>query len=78
MRGQRNTQEPLYISIRLEEMVPRDHLLRRIARRIDFGFIDQKTWDLYITTGRPSVDPQVLVRMMLIGYLFGISSVLFL
>lgn len=74
MRGKRKDQEPLFVSIRLEEMVPGNHLLRRMARKIDFGFIDEKTRDLYSTTGRPSVDPQVLVRMMLIGYLFGITS----
>jgi transposase len=74
MRGQRKQQEPLFVSIRLEEMVPENHLLRRMLRRIDFGFIDEKTRDLYSSTGRPSIDPQVLIRMMLIGYLFGLSS----
>ncbi|MDD5262281.1 MAG: transposase, partial [Methylacidiphilales bacterium] len=74
MRGRQQKQQPLFVNIRLEEMVPGNHLLRRIERKIDFNFIDQKTQDLYSTIGRPSIDPQVLVRMMFIGYLFGIHS----
>ncbi len=62
------------MSIRLEQMVPADHILRRIGRRIDFSFIETQTTGLYSHTGRPSIDPQVLIRMMLIGYLFGITS----
>ena len=55
-------------------MVPHDHILRRIERAIDFSFIDRRTEALYSHTGRPSVPPQVLVRMMVVGYLFGITS----
>lgn len=55
-------------------MVPDDHILRRIDRIIDFSFIEKATKDLYSQIGRPSIDPQVLVRMMLVGYLYGITS----
>jgi transposase len=74
MKGQRNAQETLFACVRLENMVPHDHILRRIERTIDFSFIDRRTEDLYSHTGRPSVPPQVLVRMMVVGYLFGITS----
>lgn len=55
-------------------MIPPDHILQRIQQAIDFSFIDRLTAGLYSPTGRPSVPPQVLVRMMLIGYLYGITS----
>ena len=74
MRGKLNNQESLFVVIRLEEMVPEKHLLRRIKANIDFSFIDKQTEGLYSDKGHPSIDPQVLVRMMLIGYLFGITS----
>lgn len=74
MRGNLNTQESLFVAIRLEEMVPDNHLLRRIKEAIDFSFIDKHTKGFYSDKGRPSIDPQVLVRMMLIGYLYGITS----
>ena len=74
MKGQRIAQEPLFACVRLEDLVPHDHILRRIERTIDFSFIDRRTESLYSHTGRPSVPPQVLVRMMVVGYLFGITS----
>jgi transposase len=45
-----------------------------MERRLDLSFIDATTKELYSSTGRPSVDPQLLVRMMMVGYLFGITS----
>ncbi len=60
--------------ISLESLVPSDHIVRLMEKHIDFSFIDKRTEGLYSTKGRPSVDPQVLIRMMLIGYLHGITS----
>jgi transposase len=74
MKGQQPPQGSLFACVRLEQMIPGDHLLRRIQRAIDFRFIDRLTEPLYSGMGRPSVPPQVLVRMMLVGYLYGISS----
>ena len=51
-----------------------DHLLRLVDKHIDFRFIRGKVKHLYSHTGRPSVDPEVLLRMLLIGYLYGITS----
>lgn len=64
----------MFYYVRIEDLVPEDHLLRLIDRHIDFGFIRGKVKHLYSHTGRPSIDPEVLLRMLLIGYLYGITS----
>ena len=64
----------MFTYVRVEELVPHDHILRQIDRLIDFSCVHEKTRGLYSHTGRPSVDPEVLIRMMLIGYLYGIIS----
>lgn len=59
----------------IDELVPKDHLLRKIDKAIDFSFIHDKVKDLYCAdNGRPAVDPVVLFKMLFIGYLFGIRS----
>jgi len=59
----------------LEQMIPEDHLLRRIDRAIDFGFIGKLCEPLYcLDNGRPAVDPELLFRMIFIGYLYGVKS----
>ncbi len=58
----------------IEDMVPKDYLLRKIDRHINFSFIYDKTKDLYSNFGRRGIAPEVLFKMMLIGYLFGIRS----
>ena len=59
----------------LEDYVPKDHLLRKIDRHIDFSFIRELTEDLYCAdNGRPAVHPVSLFKMLFIGYLFGIRS----
>lgn len=61
--------------VTLEELVPQDHLLRHIARHIDFHFIREATRHLYCEdNGRPAIDPVRLFKMLFIGYLFGIRS----
>ena len=61
--------------VTLEELVPKDHLLRKIDRHIDFSFIHNEVRHLYCEdNGRPAVDPLVLFKMLFIGYLFGIRS----
>lgn len=71
---QREKQSELeFISI--EDLVPRDHLLRKIDKTIDFEFIRDKVRDLYCAgNGRPSIDPVILFKMLFIGYLHGIRS----
>ena len=63
-----------YYGLSLERLVPDDHLLRLIANAVDFSFIRPLCRPFYSHTGRPSVDPVVLFKMLLIGYLYGISS----
>ena len=61
--------------VSIGELVPRDHLLRKIDKAIDFRFIYDKVKDLYCPdNGRPAIDPVVLFKMLFIGYLFGIRS----
>lgn len=61
--------------ISIEELVPQDHLLRKIDRYIDFEFIRELTAPLYCEdNGRPALDPVKLFKMLFIGYLFGIRS----
>jgi transposase len=72
--GENQRKEPMFYYVRMEEMVPEDHLLRGIDKHIDFSFIQEKVRHLYSHTGRPSIDPEVLLRMLLIGYLYGITA----
>lgn len=58
----------------LEQLVPKDHLLRKIDKIINFNFIYDEVAELYSATGRPSIDPVVLVKIVMIQYLFGIPS----
>lgn len=74
MRGKQSRDEELFTYIRLEDLVPRDHILRAIDRWVDFSGMEEKTRGLYSHTGRPSVDPEVLIRMLVVGYLYGITS----
>ncbi|CDQ18978.1 hypothetical protein BN982_01259 [Halobacillus karajensis] len=61
--------------VTIEELVPEDHLLRKIDQYIDFYFIPEKVRSFYSkNNGRPSLDPVVLFKMMFIGYIYGIRS----
>jgi transposase len=74
MMGQINRSEDLFHYFSIDQIVPPDHLLRAIDRHVDFGFARERTQTLYSETGRPSIDPEVLLRILLVGYLYGISS----
>ena len=58
----------------VDELVPKDHLVRKIDRAIDFNFIYDEVAELYSASGAPSIDPVVLIKIVLIQYLFGIPS----
>jgi transposase len=60
--------------VNLDERVPQDHLLRRIAEVVDFSFVRRLTARFYSHTGQPGIDPVVLFKMALLGYLYGITS----
>lgn len=61
--------------VTLEDLVPTEHLVRQIENAIDFEFIRSKVRHLYCTdNGRPAIDPVMLFKIILLGYLFGIRS----
>ena len=74
MMGQHARSESLFYYFRLEDQVSENHLLRLVDKHIDFGFVRERLKDSYSDTGRPSIDPELLLRILLIGYLYGITS----
>src|SRR6202030_370568 len=74
MMGQHSRAEALFYYFRLEDQVPETHLLRLIDKHISFAFVREKLKESYSDTGRPSIDPELLLRILLIGYLHGITS----
>jgi len=67
-------QGALFYEFSIDDHVPQDHLLRSIDRFVDLSDIRQHLSDFYSHTGRPSVDPELLIRMLLVGYCLGIRS----
>lgn len=74
MMGQHVRSEALFYYFRLEDQIPETHLLRLIEKHISFAFVRERLKDSYSETGRPSIDPELLLRILLIGYLYGITS----
>jgi transposase len=67
-------QESLFYQFRLDDHVPADHMLRGIDRFLDLGGLRRHLAPFYSTTGRPSIDPELTIRILLVGYCFGIRS----
>ena len=75
MMGQQiGGQQRLFYSFNLEDHVPQDHLLRGIDACLDLGGLRKHLAEHYSRTGRPSVDPALMIRMLIIGYSYGIRS----
>src|ERR1700727_1521430 len=74
MMGQHDRSEALFYYFRLDDQIPETHLLRLLDRHISFDFVREKLKDSYSDTGRPSIDPELLLRILLIGYLYGVTS----
>jgi transposase len=75
MMGDRQVdQGALFYKFSLERHVPGDHMLRAIDRFVDLEGVRAHLAPFYSSTGRPSIDPELLIRMLLIGYCFGIRS----
>jgi transposase len=74
MMGYRRFAPKLYYQLSLDHLVPQNHLLRRIAEVMDFSFVYPMARPYYSHTGQPSVDPVVLFKALLIGYLYGVTS----
>ena len=75
MMGHRQVdQAALFYEFSLETHVPGDHLLRSIDRFVELGELRRELAGFYSTMGRPSVDPELMLRMLIVGYCFGIRS----
>jgi transposase len=74
MGPKQEAQAALFYEFSLEDHVPYDHLVRSIDRFVDLTSVRAHLADFYSHTGRPSIDPELLIRMLLIGYCFGIRS----
>jgi len=74
MMGRHSRAESLFYYFRIEDQVPEHHLLRLIDRHISFDFVREKLKNSYSDIGRPSIDPELLLRILLIGYLYGVTS----
>jgi transposase len=76
MMGQQGAagQDRLFYSFNLDDHVPQDHLLRGVDRFLDLGELRKHLAHFYSHTGRPSIDPELTIRMLLVGYCFGIRS----
>ena len=72
--ARQEAQSSLFYEFSLDDHVPQDHLLRSIDRFVDLSSIRAHLAGFYSHTGRPSVDPELLIRMLLVGYCFGIRS----
>jgi transposase len=74
MLGRKVFAPKLFYRFSLEAQIPEDHLLRRVAAAVDFSFARRLTARFYSHTGRPGLDPVVLFKLGLLGYLYGITS----
>src|SRR3977135_987816 len=75
MMGQQSGgQKRLFYAFNLDDYVPFDHLLRGVDQFLDLGDSRQHLAPAYSHTGRPSIDPRLLIRMLIVGYCFGIRS----
>ena len=75
LRDRKTQQQNEYEIVLLDELVPQDHLLRKIDAAVDFSFIHDICKDLYSPdNGRPAIEPELLFKMLLLGYLYDIKS----
>ena len=75
MMGRReHGQGQFFYEFTLDEVVPPDHLVRRIDAVLDLGWVHKDLAPYYSHTGRPSIDPVLMIRMLIVGYVFAIRS----
>jgi len=75
MMGQQGGgQDRLFYSFNLDDHVPQNHLLRGVHRFLDLSELRRHLAPFYSHTGRPSIDPELMIRMLIVGYCFGIRS----
>jgi transposase len=75
MMGRREDgQGQFFYEFNLDEVVPSEHLVRRIDAVLDLGWVHKELAPYYSHTGRPSIDPVLMIRMLIVGYVFAIRS----
>jgi transposase len=75
MMGRREGgQGQFFYSFDLDKVVPPDHLVRQIDGVLDLGWVQKELAPYYSHTGRPSIDPVLMIRMLIVGYVFAIRS----
>src|SRR3954447_16158053 len=75
MMGHRQVEQAAFFyEFSFEKHIPPDHLLRSIDRFVELGELRRELAGFYSNIGRPSIDPELMIRMLLIGYCFGIRS----
>lgn len=74
MMAEKDFKPRIFYGLSLEKMVPEDHLVRVLSKVLDLTFVRDMCGKYYSHTGKPSVDPVVLFKMMLLGYFYGIDS----
>jgi transposase len=74
MQGSKSCTGKLFYQISLESLVPADHLVRRLASAVDLGWVRAETASHYSHTGKPSIDPVVIAKMMILGFLYHVDS----
>ena len=74
MMGVQATSARLFYDFCLDDHVPSDHILRSIDRHLDLDDVRQAVRPFYSSTGRPSIDPELMIRMLIVGYCMGIRS----
>ena len=67
-------QEQFFYSFRLDEAVPQDHPVREVAAVLDLSWVHSELAPYYPRLGRPSIDPVLMIRMLIVSYVFGIRS----
>ena len=75
MMGERRVgQDALFYEFSLERHVPSEHLVRSVDRFVDLAGVRSELAPFYSEMGRPSIDPELMIRMLIVGYCFGIRS----
>jgi transposase len=75
LQGKKLFQQALFVSVDLETLIPKGHILKKINEQVSFDFLSELTREFYCPdNGRASIDPEVYFRMLIVKYLFGIGS----
>jgi transposase len=74
MQGSKSVETRMFYQISLDQLVPQDHLVRRLAKVVDFKWVRRLTAEHYSHTGRPSIDPVVIAKMLVLGFLYNVTS----